>query len=60
VPDSTGMLALVVDRRSASEELRLLAGDQVVLRPLDDGDAGPMVGRPVTAAVSLGATRSSQ
>src|SRR4051812_38066147 len=32
VPDSTGMLALVFDQRSASDELRLFAGDQVVLR----------------------------
>ncbi|MFT3852225.1 MAG: SAM-dependent chlorinase/fluorinase [Ilumatobacteraceae bacterium] len=57
VPDSTGMLALVLDRRSASEELRLLAGDQIVLRPLDEGDAGPIVVRPVVAAVSLGRSR---
>ena len=41
VPDSTGMLAIVLDRRSASEELRLLAGDQVVLRRLEDDAAAP-------------------
>jgi S-adenosylmethionine hydrolase len=57
VPDSTGMLALVLDRRSASEELRLLAGDQVVLRRLDAGGAGAVAARPVTSTVTLGRSR---
>ncbi len=55
VPDSTGMLALVVDRRSAAEELRLAAGDQVVLQPLTD----EAVALPA-ARVALGPTRSSR
>src|SRR4051794_7897908 len=53
VPDSTGMLALVADRRSAAEELRLAAGDQVVLQPLTDGQETLSAAR-----VALGPTRS--
>ena len=42
VVDSYGLLSLVLDRRSAAEELGLDAGDAVALEPLvDDGaDAG--------------------
>jgi len=53
VPDSTGMLALVMDRRSAAEELRVGAGDQVVLQPLTDEAVAPPPAR-----VALGPTRS--
>jgi len=53
VPDSTGMLALVMDRRSAAEELRVGAGDQVVLQPLTDEAVAPP-----PAPVALGPTRS--
>lgn len=53
VPDSTGMLALVFDRRSAADELQLAAGDQLVLRPLDGGNGAPAPSTPV----SLGPSR---
>lgn len=38
--DPYGMVALVLERRSAAEELGLSAGDQLVLEPLADGDQG--------------------
>ena len=43
VPDSSGLLAIVLDRRSAAEELGLAAGDQVTLTPASDqpADASP-------------------
>ena len=48
VVDSAGMLALVLDRRSAAEELGVAAGDQVTLSPLP-ADAGPVgVTTPIT------------
>ena len=56
VTDSAGLLALVFDRRSAADELRLFAGDQVVLRPLGDDPIGQVAAAPV----ALGPTRSSQ
>jgi S-adenosyl-L-methionine hydrolase (adenosine-forming) len=46
VLDSYGMLAVCLDRRSASEELGLGPGDQVVLVPLTDGP--PATSTPVT------------
>jgi S-adenosylmethionine hydrolase len=48
VVDSCGMLALVLDQRSASSDLGLGAGDQITLAPLTDG---PPEG--VTSPVSL-------
>ena len=46
--DHTGMLALVLDRRSAAEELALAAGDQVTLAPLAEGAAaGATAATPV-------------
>lgn len=48
VVDPFGMLALVLDRRSAAEELQLAAGDQVHLAPLADGDRGRGTTSPVT------------
>jgi S-adenosylmethionine hydrolase len=47
VLDSYGMLAICLDRRSAAEELGLVAGDQVVLASLGDPP-------PLTTAVSFG------
>ncbi|MDH4143889.1 MAG: SAM-dependent chlorinase/fluorinase [Acidimicrobiia bacterium] len=38
--DSYGLIALVMDRASAADELGLDAGAEVVLGPLDDGSAG--------------------
>jgi S-adenosylmethionine hydrolase len=46
--DPYGMLALVLDRRAASEELSLGVGDQVTLAPLAEGDRGPGTTSPVT------------
>ena len=40
--DSSGMLALAMDQRSAADELDLAAGDQVTLLPArDDGSPAP-------------------
>lgn len=50
VTDSYGFVALVCDRASAAEELRLSAGDQLVLVPLGDDEP-----RGVTTPVQLGA-----
>lgn len=52
VVDSYGMLALALDRRSAAEELRIAAGDQVRLTRLEPGGADSAVG-PVTSPVEL-------
>lgn len=41
VVDPYGMLALVLQRRSAAEDLALGPGDQVTLVPLAEGDRGP-------------------
>jgi S-adenosylmethionine hydrolase len=49
VTDSYGFVALVCDRASAAEELRLAAGDQLVLVPLGDDEP-----RGVTTPVQLG------
>jgi S-adenosylmethionine hydrolase len=51
VLDSYGMMAVCGQRRSASEELGIAAGDQVVLLPADDGSG--RVGAQVTTPVSL-------
>ena len=50
VVDGCGMLALVLDQRSAAAELGLGAGDQVTLVPVTDGgsDAASGVTSPVT------------
>jgi S-adenosyl-L-methionine hydrolase (adenosine-forming) len=40
VLDSYGMLAVCLDRRSAAEELALVAGDQVLLAALEDPQPG--------------------
>lgn len=50
--DSSGMVSLAVDRRSAAEELALGPGDQVVLSPADPADRGDAA-PPVTSAVSI-------
>jgi S-adenosylmethionine hydrolase len=38
VTDSYGMLALACDRRSAADELRVGAGDEITLEPVDEGN----------------------
>ncbi len=48
VTDANGMVSLVLDRRSAADELSIAAGDQVSLTPLRDDDA-----RGVTSPVTL-------
>ena len=53
VIDSQGMCALAFDQHSASAELRLAAGDAVLLSPVSGGDGG----RPTTP-VALGPRRS--
>jgi S-adenosylmethionine hydrolase len=40
VIDSNGMLAIVMNQRSAASELRIDDGDQIVISPLDE-DAAP-------------------
>jgi S-adenosylmethionine hydrolase len=40
VLDSSGMLAIAMDQRSAAEELNLDTGDQVTLTP-DNADSAP-------------------
>lgn len=51
VLDSYGMYAVSLDRRSAADDLKLAAGDQVVL---SDGDGDDPGDGPVTTPVSLG------
>jgi S-adenosylmethionine hydrolase len=53
VLDSYGMLAVCLDRRSASEELGLVAGDQVLLAALDDPQPG-------VTSVALGRRRDAR
>ncbi|MEI7546596.1 MAG: SAM-dependent chlorinase/fluorinase [Actinomycetota bacterium] len=48
VVDSIGMLALVMERRSAADELRLGPGDQVTVAPLVEGGAVAGLAVPVT------------
>jgi hypothetical protein len=55
VTDSSGLLTLAMDRRSAAEELGLSEGDQVTLRPADDpaDDRDDNRGDGSTASVTL-------
>ena len=55
IVDGSGMLSLVLDRRSAADELSLSTGDQVVLAPLgdDDRDGRGGVTSPVASPVTL-------
>ena len=48
VVDGYGLLALVLDRRSAADELLLATADQVTLRPLAEGEQAPGVSVPIT------------
>jgi S-adenosyl-L-methionine hydrolase (adenosine-forming) len=48
VVDGYGLLALVLDRRSAADELQLAPADQVTLRPLAEGEQAPGVSVPIT------------
>ncbi|HEY7629031.1 MAG TPA: SAM-dependent chlorinase/fluorinase [Ilumatobacteraceae bacterium] len=52
VVDSSGMLAIVLDQRSAAAELGLGAGDQITLAPVTDEAAAPADGG-VTTSVQL-------
>ncbi len=55
VPDSFGMLGVVLDRRSASGELGLDVGSAVIVRPLSAEDRGRAAsGAPATVTVRLG------
>jgi len=47
VVDSHGMCALAFDQHSAAADLRLGAGDAVLLSPVDDGDGGRRSATPV-------------
>jgi hypothetical protein len=49
--DHTGMLSIVLDRRSAADELRLGAGSQVGVAPLAEGGS-PAVAVPVAAPIT--------
>ncbi len=49
IPDSSGLLALVMNQRSAASELELDAGDQVTLLPASG--AAPSVAQPVRGPV---------
>ena len=51
VVDSCGMLALVLDQRSAAMDLGIGPGDQITLAPLDDGGTAEVPG--VTSPVTL-------
>ena len=57
VLDSYGMLALAIDRGSAADDLRVAAGDQVLVTPLDDADAAGAADG-ATAAVATPVRRS--
>jgi S-adenosylmethionine hydrolase len=48
VVDGYGLLTLVLDRRSAADELALATADQVTLRPLAEGDGGQGASVPVS------------
>ena len=48
VVDGFGLLTLVLDRRSAADELSLATSDQVTVRPLAEGSNGPGVSVPVS------------
>jgi S-adenosylmethionine hydrolase len=52
--DHYGMLALVLERRSAAEELQVGVGDQIVLRPLADDDRGRSA---VVTSIAMGPRR---
>ncbi len=56
VLDSYGMMAVCGQRRSASEELGIEAGDQVVLLPADD--AGARSSTQVTTPVSMRSSKN--
>ena len=46
--DAAGMMALVLDRRSAADELGVATGDQVTLSPLGDEQTSVGVTTPIT------------
>ncbi|MEL6890123.1 MAG: SAM-dependent chlorinase/fluorinase [Actinomycetota bacterium] len=54
--DSSGMLAVVMNQRSAAEELGLDVGDQVTITPADDDEGGDGGGSAEPVPVSLSPT----
>lgn len=48
VVDGFGLLTLMLDRRSAAEELDLATATHVTVRPLTEGSSGPVVSVPVS------------
>jgi S-adenosylmethionine hydrolase len=56
ITDSYGMLAVAADRASAAEELRVAAGDEVVVRIIDTPDESP--GGPAEVPIRLGRTEA--
>ncbi len=59
VVDSYGLLAVSLDRRSAADELRLGAGDEVRLARLDEPDRGG-VATPVSFRLQSGERQAAQ
>ncbi len=57
ITDSSGMLAVAADRASAAEELRVAAGDEVVVRVIDSPDEPPG-GGAVEVPIRLGRTEA--
>jgi S-adenosylmethionine hydrolase len=57
ITDSYGMLAVAADRASAAEELRVAAGDEVVVRVIDSPDEPPG-GGAVEVPIRLGRTEA--
>jgi hypothetical protein len=53
ITDSYGLVAVVLDRRSAAEELGLDAGSPVRLEPYADDGAGTVRGTSVLSPVRL-------
>ena len=59
ITDSYGLVAVVLDRRSAAEELGLDAGSAVRLEPYDDED-GILRGTSVVSPVRLSSRPGAQ
>jgi S-adenosyl-L-methionine hydrolase (adenosine-forming) len=55
--DAHGMMALVLDRRSAADELGLSVGDQVLLEPLDDAANAAVTSVSIGLGTPPGAAR---
>jgi S-adenosylmethionine hydrolase len=57
VLDSSGLLAIAMDQRSAADELGLAPGDQVTLLPSEDGQQSGGTTQPVSLRSMRGPTR---